>query len=170
MVPLDSTTTLTKEFYIMPEFILDTSGQVPIHGRRTEPNPTEFTEWRHLDSFTQGYIEALFFTESGSEDDGKEIGDAGFADLAPESLADIIEDCTAWQAATAVLLEQAYECEDYSPEQAGRDYWFTRNGHGVGFWDRKQLNAGHIGDKLAEACQDDAVNVYLGDDGNVYLG
>jgi hypothetical protein len=28
----------------------------------------------------------------------------------------------------------------YSEEQAGRDFWFTRQGHGVGFWDREELN------------------------------
>ena len=42
----------------MPQFILDTSGRVDLSDRRVEPNPAEFTAWGHLDSFTQGYIEA----------------------------------------------------------------------------------------------------------------
>jgi len=29
--------------------------------------------------------------------------------------------------------------DSYDDEQAGRDFWFTRQGHGVGFWDRKAL-------------------------------
>ena len=27
----------------------------------------------------------------------------------------------------------------YCEEQAGRDFWFTRQGHGAGFWDREEL-------------------------------
>lgn len=39
--------------------------------------------------------------------------------------------------------------EPYTEIQAGRDFWFTRNGHGVGFWDR---GLGEIGDLLSERC------------------
>lgn len=35
-------------------------------------------------------------------------------------------------------IEQAY-ARDYDAEQAGRDLWFTSQGHGVGFWDREAL-------------------------------
>lgn len=146
----------------MPEFILDTSGTVPIAGRRVLPNPAEFTRWDQLDAFTQGYIEALFFTENEqgttreervtsrgtvrkawakreAEGQQKDMpGDYGFSDLAAETLADIVKDCAAFQRNAAPLLARAY-ARDYAADQAGRDFWFTRNGHGVGFWDRREL-------------------------------
>lgn len=130
--------------------------------------PEAANEFAMLDDFTRGYIEAMFFTNTGSLDDG-DLQDATFADLAPESLAEIIADCTAFQNKHASLLEQACQRDDYSAEQAGRDFWFTRNGHGVGFWDRKQLYAGELGDALSAACGRNDVDLYRGDDGKVWL-
>lgn len=107
---------------------------------------------REESAFVLGFIEAMFFTEqspglsteewlAGCEpgtNEGSLPGDVGYCDIHPDSLAAIRADCEAWQAANSELLEQAYS-RDYDETQAGRDYWFTRNGHGVGFWDRKEL-------------------------------
>lgn len=89
--------------------------------------------------------------------------DFGFADLAPESLQAIISDCARFQELNESTLQAAYDCPgpgdsgfdelrtnpDYSPIQAGRDFLFTRNGHGVGFWDR---GLGQVGEDLSAAC------------------
>ena len=115
----------------MPQFIIQDS---------------EALEFRNLDAFTQGYIEALFFTECDSgtrenwnpETDSSLPGDVGFLDFGPGVVAAIVADCKAWQEANKELLFEAY-ARDYNATQAGRDYWFTRNRHGVGFWDRKEL-------------------------------
>ena len=42
------------------------------------------------------------------------------------------------------------DCGQAFPEFAamGHDLWLTRNGHGAGFWDRKELEEGDLGDKL----------------------
>jgi hypothetical protein len=46
-------------------------------------------------------------------------------------------------------------------QRAGSDYWFTRNGHGVGFWDR---DLGDVGDMLSDAARDaGGVHVFFGD-------
>ena len=85
------------------------------------------------------------------------------------------KDCQAFYLNNIELLKQAigketdarnpsYKYYDWS--QAGHDYWLTRNGHGVGFWDR---GLGSIGDKLSQACQYDEVYAYLGDDNLVYI-
>lgn len=138
----------------MPQFVLT---------GRDEPS------FQELDGFTQGYITCLFFTEEGGEADGKEIGDAGFADLAPEALADIVNDCLIFQQTNASLLEEAYARNGYSAERAGHDFWLTRNGHGAGYWDRDCLENGDLGDALTSmASMEGEVNVYLGDDGKVY--
>lgn len=126
----------------MPEFIMEGRD----HAARAESE------------FVLGFIEALFFTECSPAYDSAEWlseecqtaleegqaggtipGDVGYADLHPDSLAAIHKDCDAWQAANAELLAEAY-ARDYDAAQAGRDYWFTRNGHGVGFWDREELD------------------------------
>jgi hypothetical protein len=137
----------------MPEYILDT---------RDGPAP-----WRDLDAFTQGYIEAMFFTSTGHEDD---LEDATFAELHPQSLADIIADCKAFQDANRSLLDAAVEHGgdrgEYDLAAAGRDYWYTRNGHGVGFWDR---GLGSIGDSLSSAARYSSVDVVRGDDGKVHV-
>lgn len=140
----------------MPQFQLDTSGKAY---KTVSDTTLEAVYWGHLDPFTQGYIEALFFTSEEQlceESDGARHmpdvaintatmeshfvgGDSfGFSDLAPCALASIIADCEAFQRDNAETLAEAYT-RDYDAEQAGRDYWFTRNGHGVGFWDRDAL-------------------------------
>jgi hypothetical protein len=140
----------------MPEFILD-------HG-------TVEARVRLLlcDCFTQGYVEAMFFTDASDSDDG-DLADATVHDLAPETWTKIKADCARFQEANAALLALAYDREDYSAEQAGRDYWFTRNGHGVGFWDREQLEADGLGDKLSDAARYSSQDLYRGDDGQIYL-
>jgi len=115
-----------------------------------------------LDPFIQGYIEALFFTCE------EELGDKGFSDLDPATLGEILTTCEAFQMAAADLLTEAYT-RDYDATQAGRDYWFTRNGHGVGYWDRKQLD-GALGEALtARAKSFGEVWAYEGDCGKIFI-
>lgn len=151
-----------------------------------------------LDAFTQGYIEAMFFTESaGSQftkanwntpktqeaiaegtSDGNLPNDAGFSDLSPKSLKEIKADCRLFQRVHKRLLMQAYERAGYSEERAGHDFWLTRNGHGAGFWDRDELKADNLGRRLADACGWESrnsavpfgeVDPCFGDDGKVYV-
>lgn len=126
----------------MPEFILN------------DRAACETTE----SPFVLGFIEAMFFTECASgisaadwfsdemqEDvaegraDGTLPGDVGYSDLHPDALTGIRNYCEAFQAEAAALLAEAYQRADYDETQAGRDLWFTVNGHGVGYWDRDQL-------------------------------
>jgi hypothetical protein len=52
-------------------------------------------------------------------------------------------------------------------EQAGHDFWLTRNLHGAGFWDGDWPE---VGDKLtAISEQFGELWAYLGDDGLIYL-
>jgi hypothetical protein len=142
----------------MPEFILDSEGEVL--GQAFDD----------LHPFTRGYIEAMFFTENSPcysmvewfDDDAQEAlregtadgsipGDAGFGDIDPDSMIVIHADCLAFRRNNSRWLSMAY-ARDYDEMQAGRDFWFTRNGHGAGFWDRKELEADDLGQKLSDAC------------------
>jgi hypothetical protein len=52
-------------------------------------------------------------------------------------------------------------------EQAGADFWLTRNGHGAGFWDR---GLGELGERLTEAAKaSGSSDLYIGDDEGIYV-
>ncbi len=127
----------------MPEFILEGRD----HAARAES------------AFVLGFIEAAFFTscspgveacdwfkpevqaqhEAGTLD-GCLPCDVGYTEIHPDSVAAIRRYCEAFQAKAADLL--AFACgpmSGYDETQAGRDLWFTVNGHGVGYWDREEL-------------------------------
>lgn len=147
----------------MPEFILDSDGEVAVACR---PEPVAYAD---LDQFTQGYIEAMFFTETSGismvdwhseasreavregQADGDIPGDAGFSDLHPDSLAEIMADCADFQAKGQDMLQRAYATGNYEAMQAGRDFWFSRNGHGAGFFDRE---IGEVRDELQSLASD----------------
>jgi len=119
-----------------------------------------------LDKFTQGYIEAAFFTESGDPDRACE--DRTFSDLAPETLSRMLQDCTDFNLRADAWLGKAYLHDDmsYDMHRAGVDFWLTRNHHGAGFWDR---DLGVAGDKLTEIAHSfGEVALYVGDDGLIY--
>lgn len=177
----------------MPEFEMDKSGVVPLPfatNPQGEVTVAVGLRFRTLDDFTKAYIEALFWTESApgvtteewqateEHAEGSIPGDVGYADLAPDALAGIIKECEAFQATVAfVETVKAWEsadsegerpCRDSPESQGGHDFWLTRNGHGAGFWDGdwQEPHASAL-DQAAKAAG--SVDVYLGDDGKVYL-
>lgn len=56
---------------------------------------------------------------------------------------------------------------NHTEEQIGHDLWLTRNGHGVGFWDRGMEEFGDALTAIAKAMG--VVNVVEGDDGKLYI-
>lgn len=118
-----------------------------------------------LDSFTSSYIECALW--SSTDDDGEPLDGLYTADdLAESTLRQIVDNCADFQASFADLLSQAYARDGYSSEQAGHDFWLTRNGHGAGFWDRG-LDA--IGQQLTDMAHSyGSCDLYIGDDGNIY--
>ena len=60
------------------------------------------------------------------------------------------------------------DLENLDPGQIGHDFWLTRNRHGAGFWDR---GLGDVGDRLTKAAHAfGESDLYVGDDGNLYVG
>jgi hypothetical protein len=155
---------------------------------------TKFTlsfDFDSLDAFTQGYIEALFFADcdepgimyAGDGENRSEPVEVGFSALANETLEGIMADCVKFQASAAwTSLHDAFVCGALDPAEralphndtedfatvAGRDFWYTRQGHGCGFWDGDWREP--YASRLTEAAKAfGAVTVYLGDDGKVHL-
>lgn|SRR5262245_25049507 len=122
-----------------------------------------------MDLFTKAYIECAFWASIASIDFRDEDEPNGTpmdenydsSDLAPEALTSMMMDCQDFREANAELLA------GIDPEQAGHDFWLTRNGHGAGFWDR---GLGEVGSKLTDAAHAyGSSDLYVGDDGLVYV-
>lgn len=118
-----------------------------------------------LDAFTQAYIEAALFTECNC--DNPELENLDQDDIPLQQLNDIFQECLSFQNDHEKLLKRAYRKEGYDERSAGHDFWFTRNGHGVGYWDRG-LNK--VGEDLTEAARRQGNDdLYKGDDGKLYF-
>ena len=116
-----------------------------------------------MDTFTTAYLEAIEFTDFHSDNEELQNSDG----LSPELLASIEADCAAFQEANADDLDEAYDEHGFTLEQAGHDFWLTRNGHGAGFWDR---GLGERGDRLTAAAHAYGTSeLYAGDDGRLYV-
>jgi hypothetical protein len=124
-------------------------------------------EYSELDSFTRGYIQAVFFC--GVYDNDGETGeihhaerDFNFDDLVESALNTIIEDCKDFQESNQADLEGE------NLEQCGTDFYFTRNGHGAGFWDGDYER--EKGERLtANSKPYGEQTFYVGDDSKIYL-
>jgi len=112
-----------------------------------------------LDKFTKAYIEAALW--SSTTDDGKPLDDDySINDIDPESIIRMDQDCQIFQYMGRDLLDKAKE-KGRDEEEQGHDFWMTRCGHGVGFWDR---GLDEVGEELTEIChQFGEVNLYVGD-------
>lgn len=157
----------------MPEFQLDTSGTIDCPSP-CAPCICHARTFDQLDSFAQGYVTALFFTDGGP-DEGQ-LGDAGFSDLAPDTLAAILADCANFQNAASLTFAEMEKWADggWRMDRLGHDFWLTRNGHGAGFWDREELDIASdsgatFGNLLSDLAREfGTCDAYLGDDGKVY--
>ena len=85
-----------------------------------------------LETFTAAYIKAMYFSDTG--DEGQPPSDA---ELSEEAQLDIEADCRSfWRRfGCYVTTEICTNAFDDSVSQAGHDFFFTRNGHGCGFWE-----------------------------------
>ena len=125
-----------------------------------------------LDSFTRAYITAALwsssaeiggFTDASFEDMGFDV-----SDLAPETLAKMTKECAKFQSDNLDAIESGCLTRLSCYEQAGHDFWLTRNGHGCGFWETSDWSEPQ-GAELTNAAKSlGTSDLYLGDDGKVY--
>lgn len=99
-----------------------------------------------LSDFAKGYVEAMFFTNGDiGDDDEWKLNNLGTGRLTRKALAAIVRDCEAFLALplghgkVSNVLAKLADCRNYGLDRAGNDLWFTRQRHGVGFWDRKEI-------------------------------
>ncbi len=115
-----------------------------------------------LDDFTRAYIECALWASTDDKDEPLDRN-YGVDDIAPETLALMVDECARFQADNAVHLV------GYPMEHAGHDFWLTRCGHGAGYWENDfgtpaaceaLTNAAHAAGN---------VDLYVGDDGKLWL-
>jgi hypothetical protein len=129
--------------------------------KATFPTPAEVTD-ADIDDMLQGYVESALWSSTGDDDQPLYHG---HSDVTPETRAGMREDCARFARENAPDLI-AYVEKGRGWAYAGHDFWFTRNGHGVGFWDR---GLGALGKRLSDAARKfGEVYLYVGDDGEVY--
>ena len=124
--------------------------------------------------FIRQYIETMLWStnDESTESGGCPLEDNyGVADIAPEAMAKIIDDCSRFCSAIESMgidLDAELLKDDDADEMAGHDFWLTRCGHGAGFWDGDWSDEadGKL-TKLAESFGEQWP--YVGDDGLIYL-
>lgn len=118
-----------------------------------------------LDEFTTAYaICALWSTHDNSDPNtGGEPMDQNYSisDIEDATLWQMVDDCKKFRETYAELLAQS----GLADEQAGHDFWLSRNGHGSGFFDEGT----EVDDELQAAAKTfDEVNLEVSDEGTVY--
>ena len=129
----------------MPEFTFD-------------PNTRDAWDAVHNDSadngFTRAYVNALFFTFPEIEE--------GIPELASETLAQIKADCEEFYHDFLLLFNDEYEL-------AGRCFWYTRNGEGIGFFDAAEAFGDAVESLITGVHYKPSLTLYKGDDGLLYF-
>lgn len=125
----------------MPQFILKGAPH-------WYPEPRSLTEANKLEvakGLAMGYVEAIFFTNGDcGDDDDASLNRLGAGRLTRASRTRIVQDCNDFLSHIiqtegpykGAFVRQVLDAEPGGDEQAGHDFWLTRQGHGSGFWDR----------------------------------
>lgn len=108
---------------------------------------------RDLNAVIGGYIECAIFADCPEGDRDRCTGPSPeFEAKAAADVADFL----------SLLEERGIDSSEWTDEQLGRDFWFTRQHHGTGFWDRGRA----AGQQLTDWAQTYATKYcYVSDDG-----
>lgn len=112
------------------------------------------------EDFRRAYVGCMLWAELA--EDGLPL-DASYsaADLSIEAGAKVSADCAAFVKAAGTLLDAM------TADEAGHDFWLTRQHHGAGFWDR---GLGAVGAKLTQLSHMfGSCDPYIGDDGLIHF-
>jgi hypothetical protein len=130
-------------------------------------------------AFLNGYMIAALWSSTGPSEEPyacENLDDLfDIDDISDECRDSMFKDCNKFIDENIADLEaycdshrgvQARAHEDKPEAWAGHDFWLTRNGHGVGFWDR---GLGELGERLSKAAKVyGGIDLYPGDDGKIY--
>ena len=116
-----------------------------------------------------GYKEAFIFAESAMDHEGNFVNDMTDYDFSDQAHQRIIHDVAAFCDANDAAISEAMS-DGASANQIGNDLHFTRNGHGVGFWDRPEIYTTNTANRLTNAAKlMPSVHAYIGEDNLIYI-
>lgn len=116
---------------------------------RVEITPEMAAQLPYFENFFQAYQAAAVWAET--DDYGQPLdSNYSISDFSAESKKRMRLSCAVFIAQNLSLLQSAVWHSGYNWEQAGHDFWLTRNGHGAGFWDRGLKD---IGDRLSDSAR-----------------
>lgn len=120
---------------------------------------------KNLNAFIAGYMEAALFAETATTQDGEDLEHLDGYEFNALATHEMRHHCAEFMDRFPLLLAGVTAAPDYGYIEAGRDLWFTRQGHGVGFWDR---GLGKPGDALSDAARSlGELSLYIDDNGQV---
>lgn len=130
-----------------------------------------------IDKFTEAYMICALWTSSDSSLDYETLDSFNLDDIDIETVYKMVSDCARFQAENTIDLIHVPDvyCSGDSHgrsrytglESAGHDFWYTRNGHGVGFWSRDYDEK--LRNRLDNASRKyPEFNLYVGDDGKIH--
>ena len=116
-----------------------------------------------------GYKEAFIFAEPATDHNGEYIENLDDYDFSDQAHQRIIHDVAAYCDANDAAISEAMS-DGATANQIGNDLHFTRNGHGVGFWDRPEIYTTNTANRLTNAAKlMPSVHAYIGEDNLIYI-
>lgn len=116
-----------------------------------------------------GYKEAFIFAESATDQHGEHIDSLDLYDFSQDANDRIAKDVTAFINANIAVISEAI-ADGATAIQIGNDLHLTRNGHGVGFWDRPETYTADTANRLSNAAKFmPNVSAYIGEDNLIYI-
>jgi hypothetical protein len=116
--------------------------------------------------FVEAYADCALWCLKDENDEPCDLNN--LSDLSPELKDQILNDCWGfWLESWSLICRQHCRTRLDPAEQAGHDFWLTRNGHGAGFWDGNWTQ--EIGATLTTRAKVYGTSDwYFGDDGRIY--
>ena len=116
---------------------------------------------QNLKDFVTGYVNCLYWVEDSGETKNEER-------LSTEAFLICVLECNRFLANAKTYVGGLIP-ENYF-EQAGHDFYLTRNGHGSGFWDKPEIYGEKYSKILTEISnQFGCTNFYISDDGEIEI-
>lgn len=120
-----------------------------------------------IDDFTREYLTAAMFTDQPEEwctpGEFQESERANIGRMTVDTIRKAAGDCKRFRELASAAGIDIDDFDHYEQMSAARDFWYTRNGHGAGFWDGDWEKS--IGEKLtsiSKMFQETGLDFYKG--------